>query len=52
MNIHPFELDVTLNINLAPQLEAMVREKVAFGRYGSASEMVREALRLMQEHDE
>ncbi len=42
---------MTININLTPQLEAMVREKVASGRYGSASEVVREALRLMQEHD-
>ncbi len=42
---------MTININLTPQLEAMVREKVASGRYGSASEVVRAALRLMQEHD-
>jgi antitoxin ParD1/3/4 len=42
---------MTLNINLTPQLEAMVRAKVASGLYGSASELVREALRLMQEHD-
>jgi antitoxin ParD1/3/4 len=40
-----------LNINLTPQLEAMVREKVASGLYGSASEVVREALRLMEEQD-
>lgn len=50
-SIRPSELDMTININLTPQLEAMVREKVASGRYGSASEVVREALRLMQEHD-
>jgi len=43
---------MTININLTPQLEAMVRDKVASGRYGSASEVVREALRLMQEHDQ
>jgi antitoxin ParD1/3/4 len=46
------ELPMTININLTPQLEAMVRDKVASGRYGSASEVVREALRLMQEHDD
>ena len=42
---------MTMNINLTPQLEAMVREKVASGLYGSASEVVREALRLMEEQD-
>ena len=43
---------MTININLTPQLEAMVRDKVAGGLYGSASEVVREALRLMQEQDQ
>jgi antitoxin ParD1/3/4 len=40
-----------MNINLTPELEELVREKVASGRYGSASEVVREALRLMEEKD-
>ncbi len=43
---------MTMNINLTPQLEAMVRQKVASGLYGSASEVVREALRLMEEQDQ
>ena len=43
---------MTININLTPQLEAMVRDKVAGGLYGSASEVVREALRLLQEQDQ
>ena len=43
---------MTMNINLSPQLESMVREKVSSGLYTSASEVVREALRLMQEKDE
>jgi antitoxin ParD1/3/4 len=42
---------MTLNINLTPQLEELVRQKVASGRYTSASEVVREALRLMEEQD-
>ena len=42
---------MTMNINLAPQLESMVREKVSAGRYTAASEVVREALRLMEEQD-
>ncbi len=42
---------MTMNINLTPQLETMVREKVSSGLYGSASEVVREALRLMEQQD-
>jgi antitoxin ParD1/3/4 len=40
-----------MNVNLTPQLEDMVRQKVASGLYTSASEVVREALRLMEEQD-
>ena len=36
-----------MNVNLTPQLEELVRAKVASGMYSSASEVVREALRLM-----
>lgn len=43
---------MTLNINLTPQLEALVRQKVSSGRYNSASEVVREALRLMEAQDQ
>lgn len=45
------EHPMTLNINLTPQLEDMVRQKVAGGLYNSASEVVREALRLMEAQD-
>ncbi|WP_287398386.1 type II toxin-antitoxin system ParD family antitoxin [Nitrosomonas sp. H1_AOB3] len=41
-----------MNINLTPQLEEMVRQKVTSGLYTSASEVVREALRLMEEKDQ
>ena len=41
-----------MNINLTPQLEEMVRQKVESGLYTSASEVVREALRLMDEKDQ
>jgi antitoxin ParD1/3/4 len=41
-----------LNVNLTPQLETLVRKKVSSGRYNSASEVVREALRLMEAQDE
>ena len=40
-----------MNVNLTPQLEELVRSKVSSGMYTSASEVVREALRLMEEQD-
>ncbi|MDR3569053.1 MAG: type II toxin-antitoxin system ParD family antitoxin [Syntrophobacteraceae bacterium] len=42
---------MTMNVNLTQQLENMVKQKVASGLYTSASEVVREALRLMEERD-
>jgi putative addiction module CopG family antidote len=36
---------MTMNVNLSPQLEVTVKNKVASGRY--TNEVVREALRLM-----
>jgi antitoxin ParD1/3/4 len=42
---------VGMNVNLTPQLEELVRSKVASGLYTSASEVVREVLRLMDEQD-
>jgi antitoxin ParD1/3/4 len=41
-----------MNINLTPQLEELVRAKVTSGLYNSASEVVREALRLMEREDQ
>jgi antitoxin ParD1/3/4 len=41
-----------MNVSLTPELERLVQEKVASGLYSSASEVVREALRLLQERDE
>jgi antitoxin ParD1/3/4 len=43
---------MTMNINLTPQLEQLVRQKVSSGLYNSASEVVREALRLMAAEDQ
>lgn len=40
-----------MHISLTPRLEAMIREKVETGLYGNASEVVREALRLMELRD-
>ena len=39
---------MALNISLPPELEAQVRKRVDSGLYGSASEVVREALRLFE----
>ena len=41
-----------MNVNLTPELERMVERKVNSGLYNSASEVVREALRLMNHSDE
>lgn len=45
------EFNMTINVNLSPQLDEMVRQKVASGLYTSASDVVREALRLMEQQD-
>ena len=43
---------MAMNINLTPKLEDMIRQKVTSGLYNSASEVIREALRLMEEQDQ
>ena len=40
-----------MNVSLTPELEETVRHKVQSGRYLSASEVMREALRLLEERD-
>ena len=41
----------TLNVSLTPELEAFVQSRVATGRYQTASEVVREGLRLLEERE-
>lgn len=41
-----------MNVSLTPELEQLVTEKVESGLYNSASEVVREALRLLKERDD
>jgi antitoxin ParD1/3/4 len=41
-----------MNVSLTPELEQLVHRKVESGRYLSASEVVREALRLLEERDQ
>jgi len=40
-----------MNVSLTPELDRFVARKVESGRYTSASEVVREALRLLEQHD-
>ena len=40
-----------MNISLTPELENLVNKKVASGLYTSASEVIREGLRLLEEQD-
>lgn len=41
-----------MNVSLTPELEELIHERVRSGRYTSASEVVREALRLLQDQEE
>jgi antitoxin ParD1/3/4 len=41
-----------VNVSLTPELEKFVDDKVDSGLYNNASEVIRESLRLLKEHDE
>ena len=40
-----------MNVSLTPELEQLIHKKVAMGLYLTASEVVRDALRLLEERD-
>ena len=40
-----------MNVSLTPQLENFIKQKVSTGLYNSVSEVIREALRLLEEKD-
>ena len=40
-----------MNVSLTPHFEEYVKQKVKSGLYNSSSEVVREALRLLEERD-
>jgi antitoxin ParD1/3/4 len=42
----------TMNVSLPEQMEEFVRQKVAAGDYETASEVVREGLRLLKQRDD
>jgi antitoxin ParD1/3/4 len=41
-----------MNVSLTPELEKYIQTKVETGRYTSASEVVREALRLLEQKEQ
>jgi antitoxin ParD1/3/4 len=41
-----------MNVSLTPELERFVQDKVNSGMYTSASEVIRESLRLLHTHDD
>nr|MBS0019203.1 type II toxin-antitoxin system ParD family antitoxin [Gammaproteobacteria bacterium] len=41
-----------MHVSLTPELEKIVKEKVRSGLYNNASEVIREALRFMETHEE
>lgn len=43
---------MSMNASLPPELEARVRQRVESGLYGSASEVIREALRLFEAYEQ
>lgn len=43
---------MSINVSLPPELEARVRQRVESGMYGSASEVIREALRLFEAYEQ
>jgi antitoxin ParD1/3/4 len=41
-----------MNVSLTPELEQYIQEKVSSGLYYSASEVIREGLRLLKEREQ
>jgi antitoxin ParD1/3/4 len=40
-----------MSVTLTPQIEAMIRERVESGQYDNADDVMREALRLLEERE-
>jgi len=45
-------LRISLNVSLTAELERFVQSRVATGRYQTASEVIREGLRLLEEREQ
>lgn len=41
-----------MHVSLTPELESRVKAKVASGLYNNASEVIRDALRFMESHED
>ena len=41
----------TVNVSITPELDAFLQSRVNSGRYQTTSEVVREALRLLERHE-
>ena len=41
-----------MHVSLTPELESRVKAKVASGLYNNASEVIRDALRFMENHED
>ena len=39
---------MTMHVNLSPEMEGFIKNKVASGFYGNATEVIRDAIRRMQ----
>jgi antitoxin ParD1/3/4 len=42
---------MTMHINLSPEMESYIKTKVSTGFYGSATEVIRDAIRRMQANE-
>lgn len=47
----PMTMRKTMNVSITPELERSVADRVASGRYRTASEVVRAALRLLEKEE-
>lgn len=45
-------MDMTMHINLSPEMESFIKGKVSSGFYGNATEVIRDAIRRMQAEEE
>lgn len=42
---------MTIHINISPEMEGFIKNKVASGFYGNATEVIRDAIRRMQNEE-
>jgi antitoxin ParD1/3/4 len=52
LDVHQGVIIMASSFSLGPHLEGFIQAQIASGRYGNASEVVRAALRMLEEHEE